>query len=91
MLADHLSLVQCRRSYEIVIEKDWVVVFCECGFDFVLLSETFTVNEYVPVCFGLPVITPFEFSLRPGGREPDLGTTDHLYGGLPPTAVKGAE
>ena len=48
------------------------------------LSVTFTVNVDVPgVPSGVPEITP-PFKVSPAGSEPSPGTSDHVYGPVPP-------
>jgi len=48
-----------------------------------LPSVTWTVNVYVPLVVGVPVIAPVTASSdSPGGSEPDV--TAKVYAGLPP-------
>src|SRR5579884_2491108 len=68
-----------------VIENAWVAVREP-------KSETCTLNENTPLVEGVPLMTPVdEFSARPVGRKPELGTIDQLYGGCPPPAVNVCE
>jgi hypothetical protein len=52
------------------------------------VSVTCTVNELDPTAAaeGVPDKTPARLNDKPGGACPDA--TDHVYGGLPPLAVK---
>ena len=64
---------------------------CCAGEVFPALSLTVTaklVNELAPGV-GMPLITPVELRVRPGGKDPI--TVQLLYGGVPPLAVKVAE
>jgi hypothetical protein len=50
-------------------------------------SWTWTVNEYVPDCEGVPLITPdTEFNVSPAGNVPALIV--QLYGLIPPIATR---
>jgi hypothetical protein len=55
-----------------------------------LLSFTVAVKLEVPVAVGVPEMVPVVAArLSPAGRLPEL--IDHVYEGLPPAAVIGAE
>jgi len=55
-------------------------------------SVTCTTNVLVPnEPVGVPVIVPFEFSVNPLGRLPELGTVAHVYGITPPVAASVCE
>src|SRR4051794_32311498 len=49
-------------------------------------SVTLTVKLEVPAVVGVPVIVPFVASVSPAGSDPAL--TDHVYGAVPPLAVR---
>jgi hypothetical protein len=51
----------------------------------VLLSVALTVKVYDPAAVGVPLKTPPEDRVRPGGTEPAL--TVNEYGAVPPSAV----
>src|SRR6202453_1953180 len=54
-----------------------------------LESVTCTVKADLPAAVGVPEITPVEaFSDSPAGSDPAPGTTDQLYGAVPPVAAK---
>jgi hypothetical protein len=50
------------------------------------LSVTCAVKVYGPTVVGVPLSAPARESVSPGGSAPPV--TDHVYGGLPPVAVK---
>jgi len=63
------------------------IVTTKVADDVVDESATSTLKELVPATVGVPEITPVEeFKLRPLGKFPKR--TVHVYGGLPPVAVK---
>jgi hypothetical protein len=61
------------------------VALCAVG---VVLSTTFTVNEYVlPAIVGVPLIAPvLVFKLKPPGNVPAL--IEYVYGVVPPLPVQ---
>jgi hypothetical protein len=63
----------------IVIDNCFVAV-CDAP------SVTRTVNVAFPAAVGVPVMTPFPFSDNPAGKLPDIRL--HVYGGVPPLAVR---
>jgi len=49
-----------------------------------LESVAFTVNDVVPACVGVPVMSPLVESASPAGSDPLA--RDHVYGAVPPVA-----
>src|ERR1700677_5242378 len=55
-------------------------------------SVTCTVKADLPAAVAVPEIIPVEaFSDSPAGSDPAPGTTDQVYGAVPPVAASGAE
>jgi hypothetical protein len=64
-----------------------IEVDADCFCTGLLLSDTDTVKLEVPLLVGVPEIAPVAVPrLSPGGRLPD--ETDHVYGLVPPVALK---
>ena len=62
-----------------------IVIGNDFGADWPELSLTVTATVPLPAVVGVPLITPLEaFKLRPSGRPVAV----HVYGVLPPEAVK---
>jgi hypothetical protein len=53
------------------------------------LSVAFTVKLAVPAAVGVPDIVPLAARVSPAGSVPPA--TDHVYGGVPPDALKVCE
>jgi hypothetical protein len=53
------------------------------------LSVTFTVKLAVPAALGVPDIVPPAVRVSPAGS--DLVATDHVYGVVPPVALRDCE
>ena len=60
-------------------------------FEAVTLAESVTVTVKVnaPLCVGVPLRTPAELKVTPAGNAPEVN--DHVYGLVPPVAVKVCE
>ena len=54
--------------------------------DSLSFPATLMVKLLVPVALGVPLITPELLRFKPGGRVPE--TRDHVYGDVPPVAVR---
>src|SRR5579872_1760884 len=54
-------------------------------------SVTCTVKWKLPLLAGVPLITPEEESVSPGGSEPDPGTTIQVKGDWPPVGSSDCE
>jgi hypothetical protein len=88
-----LLTVPLGRAEELIVNCDTGVaaITIELAADWVctglLLSDTETVKLEVPPLVGVPEVAPVaDAKLSPAGRLPD--ETDHLYGLVPPVALK---
>jgi len=85
-LAVQVRSTECPVPPLIVMDKAAVAV-CAVG---VAESVTLAVNGEEPAVVGVPEIVPFAaLRFKPAGSVPEL--MDHVYGVVPPVAVRVAE
>src|SRR5579859_3467710 len=87
------ATVMLLSDGSVIVTPQPTVRFSDCGLltnGVALLSVAVTENVATPGIVGVPEITPVEaFNVKPLGSDPEV--IDHVYGLIPPTALRVCE